>query len=444
MPSLPASPCKEPSHAPRSTPVRQRKQYKASSITLPPASRRQPADTASEETFRFYLKTLRVEVIQPLARFVYSIFAYITYFLKPVLALLLAVWIVVYLGRYALNTAIARTLTPICAIPGMDYLNLPFCEVQPSSGPVEFDQLMTVQSAFEDVLTSSSGGVSLPLDMKRSESSIRDLKHVVQYSALPSRNELVFEFGGFIETARQAASDLTHFNSRVGRAVDQVISTNRWTLQVIDGVAEKEASKGSVSRFFAETLFYPFQFGQVTELLLFDQYLKHTRAIEEQIADLIVEAQALLGILQNLDDRLDVIHGITTRDGVSVKGSRDELFEQLWTKLGGNRSSKKKHDDQLHLLKQVSGYRKVAWEHVSGMMLKLQSIAAGLEDLRERVAAPDVLGHRPEIPLKLHIDNIEGALLRLDSQRIEARNRESEYQRRAIDKDQQQQQLQLP
>jgi hypothetical protein len=32
--------------------------------------------------------------------------------------------------------------------------------------PVEFDQLMTVQSKFEEVLEESAGGVSLPLDMK--------------------------------------------------------------------------------------------------------------------------------------------------------------------------------------------------------------------------------------------------------------------------------------
>lgn len=393
----------------------------------------------------FYLEMMWTEIIQPLLRFAYTVFTHISGILKPILAILLAIWIVAYLGRYALTSAFASTLTPICSIPGISYLGLPFCDPRAPSGPVEFEQLMNVQSAFEDVMSSSSGAVSLPLDMKRSESSIRDLKHVVQYSALPSRNELVFEFGGFIETARQASSELTHFNSKVGRAIDQVLSTNRWTLQVIDGVAEREASRGSVDRFFAETLFHPFQSGQVTERALLEQYIAHTRAIEESIAQLIIEAQALLGILQNLDDRLDIIHGITTRDGLSVKGSRDELFGQLWTKLGGNRSSKKKHDDQLYLLKQVSGYRKNAWEHVSATILRLESISAGLEDLRERVAAPDVVGHRQDVPLKLHIDNIQMAVDRLDSERIEARKRESEYQRRAIDRDgNQQQQLQLP
>lgn len=441
MPSMPASPSKS-SKTQAATPVRLRyKRSEVSSKTARPkvTSRYDEKPIAArphqdDETLSYYAELLWGEVVQPLIRFAYSVYSHIFRIVRPFLAAFAAVWVILYVGRYILTSAIGRTLAPVCSIPGISYLDLPFCALTAPAGPVEFDELMTVQSQFEDVLSSSSGGVGLPLDMKRSESSIRDLKHVVQFSNLPSRNELVFEFGGFIETARQAAGDLTHFNSRVGRAIDHVISTNRWTLQVIDGVADREASKGSVGRFFAETVFFPFQSGQVTESLLLDQYLRHTRAVEDQISELIIEAQALLGILQNLDDRLDVIHSISTRDGMSVKGSRDELFGQLWTKLGGNRASKKKHDEQLYLLQHVSSYRKTAWEHVSGTILKLQSIAAGLEDLRERVAAPDVLGHRDDIPLKLHIDSIQMAVERLDNQRTDARKLESEYQRRAIDK----------
>lgn len=430
MPTLPAS----PSRATGEVRNRYHKTEVSTPSAIPPRYRsKRPQDPAAahDETIAYYMEVVWTEMIQPILGFGHSVVSHVLRIVRPALAGLLAVWIIAYLVRHVFHMTIVRG---ICSIPGVDYLEPSFCVMYHEKGPAEFDELMTVQSAFEDVLSSSAGGVTLPLDMKRSESSIRDLKHVVQFSSLPSRNELVFEFGGFIETARQAASDLTHFNSRVGRSVDQVISTNRWTLQVIDGVADREASRGSVSRFFEETLFFPFSSGHVTESLLLDQYLLHTTAIEDQISKLIIEAQALLGILQNLDDRLDVIHSITTRDGMSVKGSREELFALLWTKLGGNRSSKKKHDDQLHLLQQVGSYRKTAWEHVSGTVLKLQAIAAGLEDLRERVAAPEVVGHRANVPLKLHIDNIQMAVERLESQRTDARKLESDSQRRVIDR----------
>lgn len=390
-------------------------------------------DTASDDRdeLRRYIGLLWSNFLLPLVSFISSTFGVIFNVVRPILTYLLAFWLLALGLRYLLRSTLARSMAPICYLPGISYLHLPFCPASPSSSLVEFDQLMNIQSTFEDVLSSSAGGASLPLDMKRGEASIRDLKHVVQFSSLPSRNELVFEFTGFIETARQASGDLTRFNSRIGRAVDNVLNTNRWTLQVIDGVAEWEAGRGAVGRLMDLT---PFHKSFVSEELVLEQYLKHTSAIEEQIAELIVEAQALLGILQNLDDRLDVIHGITTRDGVNIKGDRDELLAQLWTWLGGNRSSLKKQGEQLTLLQQVGIYRKTAWEHVSGTVLKLQSIAAGLEDLRERVAAPEVLGRRTDVPLRLHVEHIQQGVERLEAQRMETRRMEGEMHRKVLDR----------
>jgi hypothetical protein len=47
--------------------------------------------------------------------------------------------------------------------------------------------LMSVQSKFEEVLVESAGSVSLPLDMKRGEASIRDLRQLVKYSHVNSK-----------------------------------------------------------------------------------------------------------------------------------------------------------------------------------------------------------------------------------------------------------------
>lgn len=268
--------------------------------------------------------------------------------------------------------------------------------------------------------------------MKRSESSIRDLKHVVQYSTLPSRNELVFEFSGFIETARQASSDLGKFNSRIGRAVDHILSTNRWTLQVIDGVAAKDASRGRISGWVSDNLnvFAPFQPVALSRDVLLDQYLRHTSAVEEQILHLIQEAQALLNILDNLDGRLDVIANIATRDDVKLEGSRDELLANLWTILGGNRSSVTKLNQQLQLLKEVGAYRRIAWAHVTGTIVKLQAIRDNLEDLRERVAVPEIVGTK--VPLEIHIENINLGIERLEAQRDHSRQVEADSYNRVI------------
>ena len=95
------------------------------------------------------------------------------------------------------------------------------------------------------------------------------------------RNELVLEFDGFIETARIASYDLQKFNSHVGRAVDSVIATTRWTTRVLDGIQEKNALQGSISSFINDKLLAPFQPLKFTENILLDQYIQHTRIVEE-------------------------------------------------------------------------------------------------------------------------------------------------------------------
>jgi len=159
---------------------------------------------------------------------------------------------------------------------------------------------MKVQSQFEDVLTETAGGVSLPLDMKQGESYLRDLRQLVRYSQLKSRNELVLEFDGFIDTAKLASWDLTRFNSHVGRAVDSVIAITRYTSRVLDGIQEQEDSRGSIIAFVNDKLLAPFQPNKFTERLVLDQYIKHTGAVEDEIRKLITDAQALLMILTNL------------------------------------------------------------------------------------------------------------------------------------------------
>lgn len=289
---------------------------------------------------------------------------------------------------------------------------------------------MNVQSAFEDVLQSTAEGYTLPLAMKHSESSIRDLRTVVKHSNLPSRTSLVFEMEGFIESSREASADLQKFNSHIGRAVDHIIVANRHTLHVIDGFVESDAQRGSLSRFVAQNLPFLSSAG-LSEGHLLERYLKQTSEVEEQITRLILEAQTLLKILENLDERLDVIHDLAVRDGMHIKGSRDELFAQLWTKLGGNRNSAAKISEQLKLLEYVNAHRHRAMNHVATTITKLQAIHAGLEDLRDRAAEPEIIGL--DIPLRQHIETIQMGVERLEMQRTNTRAEEMNVHRGIMD-----------
>ena len=388
-----------------------------------------------------HLRTAWDNVLSPVLRYFFDVVGMTLNNMKPLIAYGLFAYLIVaamIFGSGFINNSIHHALSPICRIPGVtQFFRPPFCPSTPplavAHGAAEFDKLMQAQLTFDDVLAASSTGASLPMDMKRSEASIRDLKHVVAYSTLPSRNELVFEFGGFIETARQASQDLSKFNSRIGRAVDQILSTNRWTLNVISGVSEDEARRGSLSRVLNDYLnvFAPFQPVQLSRDILLDQYLRHTSAVEEQIAKLITEAHALLAVLENLDARLDVISEITKRDGLKTEENRDELFELLWTKLGGNRSSVNRLEKQIQLLNDVTQYKRRAWAHVSTTMVKLQSIRDQLEDLREQVAKPETVGVN-RTPLEIHINSINLGIERLEEQRNANRRAEADGYARVI------------
>ncbi|KAI4132240.1 MAG: hypothetical protein LQ338_000792 [Usnochroma carphineum] len=365
--------------------------------------------------------------------------------LKTPISALIAVYFLIgllILLRNMFTTSIYTALSPICRIPGSSLLNLPMCHTtsipsphhssEGDPSPVEFDQLINVQAQFESILEETSGGVSLPLDMKRSETSLRDLRTIIRYSTLPSKNELVFEFNGFIETAGIASSDLQKFNSHVGRAVDNILATARWTKRVLDGVAMEQGSRGLISAFFNDKLLAPFQPLRFTEAKVLQQYTEHTRAVENEINRLIDEAQALLDVLRNLDDRLDVIHSVAVRDDLHAQGSKEEVMSQLWTMLGGNRKALGKFDSQLKLLNHVNGYRQTAIAHVAGTMLKLQAMGAELEELRERVGTVELVGERRGVPLSVHIENIELGVERLEERRNWAKGVENEQRRKAL------------
>lgn len=116
--------------------------------------------------------------------------------LKKPVSYLLAAWLLFGMSimvRNLVTNSVYASLSPICRMPGISYLDLPFCppyKIDTSNGPpppVEFDKLMSMQAQFEEVMEESAGSVSLPMDMKRGESSIRDLRQLVRYSQLSSK-----------------------------------------------------------------------------------------------------------------------------------------------------------------------------------------------------------------------------------------------------------------
>ncbi|KAM0335278.1 hypothetical protein ACHAQA_000323 [Verticillium albo-atrum] len=381
--------------------------------------------------------------------------------LKLPLAMMFAVWLMIgatIILRNMVTQSITTSLSPICKIPGVNGLGLPFCpqfgvtnggtDDAPGPGPgqsVEFDDLMNVQSSFEQVLERSAEGVSLPMEMKRSESSIRDLRTMVRYSELPQRDELVFNFDEYIVTARQTASDLQKFNTHVGSAVDSVISINHWTSRYLDALDASDATAETDTSLSVWTswIFYPFQPTTVPfdERALLDKYIEHTALVSDRIAGLIVEAQGVLRLLTKAEDHLSLIYEVVTRSHRSVKDSKDDILWTLWTLVGANNRRISDLNGQLRLLRAVSDQRSQAVSQVSALVVELEKIQAGLGDLRDRVAepglarnaiGPGVLGDRGSIPLSVHIETIDRGVERLEEARRRIRDAEDDKVREAL------------
>ncbi|KAI1209232.1 uncharacterized protein F4807DRAFT_427646 [Annulohypoxylon truncatum] len=357
------------------------------------------------------------------------------------IAIMLAIYLIIgvcIMAKDMLVNSLTAPLAPLCRVPGVSLMNLPFCPDNLQSGkgdgssPVEFEELMNVQSQFEKVLEDSAQGISLPMDMKRSEASVRDLRTMVKFSELPTRAELVHEFDNYIEAVRVGADDLQMFNTHVGSAVDSVISINRWTSRYIDSIAlNREANDNMLSR-FSGWLFSPFQSPGFDEHVLLEKYIEHTAMVADKIQTLILEGTAVMRLLHEAEGSLELINEHVVHTGNVVKEKHNEVFWNVWTLVGANTRRLHNLKGQLSLLQQVETQRHSAVRQLGKLIHDLTDIRTKLSDLRDRVAAPELLADTTDIPLTVHIETINAGVERLEASRSRIRAEENERLQQAI------------
>jgi hypothetical protein len=376
---------------------------------------------------------------------VFRIFGLALRYAQKPLAILVSLYItfggVIMLQNMA-NKSLHASLSPLCSIPGVSWMDLPFCpDPGPEKGagkrrkqPVEFDGLMDIQDQFEHVLEKAAQGVSLPVEMKRSEASIRDLRTMVRYSGLNEKEELVLEFDSFIDTARTASNDLQKFNTHVGSAVDWVISMNRWTSRHLDSLDghNHNNEKGGLIGVWTNWIFAPFQPAVFSERHLLDRYVEHTALVSDKIGGLILEAQEVLRTLSKAEGQLGTIHDFVHRTQKMVQSRKDEILWTLWTLVGANNRHLDNLNTQLSLLKRVNAQRIDAVKQVNDLIMELEKIQAGLGDLRDRVAEPGLVRGAVDVPLSVHIETINRGVDRLEAARSRIRAVENDRIREVL------------
>ena len=408
------------------------RQTSISKMPLPTA----PSTDAPQDPWHF-VNLFWEHVLAPLLKYLFSILAIIAEFAKPLLALAAIAWLAfmaIQGGSSYVSNITTALQASVCIIPGSSFVFSGLCKYPEDDIPnlfPDFDAALEAQDVLRSIVHESKDAYKLPSTMKGTESTLRDLRVLIKYSTLQSRSELEVELTSFIDASSEAVRDLTRFNARVGHVIDQVISTNSWTMKILQGLEEDASSSGAVARFFSSLS--PFGAAPIdVNEAIYNQYVKYISKIRDDISDLIIRAQAIDAILDHLNNQQQLIYEIAVRDGIAVDKSRDELFAQLWTRLGGNRGQRAELARTTSLIQTVHRNRRQAADNIRLTVDRLLQMQAALENLRDGTATPEVLGYRESLPLNYHIGAIGQHLGRLMDARGEARTLEQNAIRSAL------------
>ena len=192
----------------------------------------------------------------------------------------------------------------------------------------------------------------------------------------------------------------------------RITALNDYALQTI------EASKTPPS-LMARVLQFSLSNSDPTKEAVIETFLMSMDNIASQMVLLREEAEISMDYLMRLEEHLIVLREITHREENQVYETFLEEFV-----ASPNMDSFRKMESDLNALKDVDRYRKKALTHVVATLQTLHMLDADMEELRARVAAPDLLGDK--IPIEVHIKSIKAGVERLKERQMKASLKQEE------------------
>ncbi|KAI0087425.1 hypothetical protein BDY19DRAFT_955729 [Irpex rosettiformis] len=360
-------------------------------------------------------------------QYVFDVVGTALHLLRKPLAGLLFVYIFAFLLTQV-SSAFRTAFAPICWVPFIS--RSPLCRTIPPSPNVprwaDYPKLVeTESSTFEKLLDESVENAGLSLDIKKAEMATSDLVTLVKFSHLKSKDRLAEHLETFIDDSKKTGRALQRLSSRVNGAVDSVTAVNEHALQTIQ---DAQSLKTSLS--FTSLILWPISKGVVTQTVVADTFVDAMSVLETQISRIRLEAEAAAMHLNNLEQSLVTMHELLIRENFTLTKEKEELLAELWTKIGGNRKKLKGVNNHLQLLVHMGDWRKRAQVYVVATMQALDAMSEDMEDLRERVAKPELIGE--SVPPEVHMKSIQAGLERLKVDRRRAKEREEDSLRRVL------------
>ncbi|KAF8263577.1 hypothetical protein EI94DRAFT_1788429 [Lactarius quietus] len=343
-------------------------------------------------------------------RYISDILGTVFRVLKIPIPLALAIISCIYIISLALG-AIRTALAPICSVPIISLACPAFVSIKPNTPPKpDFPGLLNIEytnleSLFEDTVE----GLRLALKMTEVEMETRGLATLVRISNLNSREVLADSLGKFVKDARKASRGLTRFSSRVRVALDKHVVP-----LCLESAIEAADTKSSLSRLL------PFGLSEsATKQVVLRTFTEAMNTLPISMQRLVYEAEVSASDLNRLEEHLKSIHKVVSRADSRFYKAIEDLLAYLWTKIGGDGKEFRKMEERRALLKDVGKYRDRARDHVVEALQYLEKAVEDMKELRDRMAAPQLVGKT--VPIDIHIMRLRGGLERLKERRASTR-----------------------
>jgi hypothetical protein len=326
----------------------------------------------------------------------------------------------------------------ISEIPSVSNFQLGFFETDKSSRSatsfIDFTSLMQVQSGFENVLDKSAYGLSMPLELKRSEIATRSLRSLLKENEIASREDFIMELNAYIEKVGQTSGNLQTFYIHVGSTVDSVININRWTLRHLNSLSmEPEAPSlpPAVAWIVRPLSLFKSSEQAGNDRALLDKYSEHINLVQDRLDKIIEEGKALSLLLHRGQAHLGAINDQAQHLSSAEKTKPKSFISAIWSYIGSLMEEERNFDEQITLLREVDVQYTNAISHLSSLLDELKDIRLYLGDLLKRNDEPSVAWGeearaQTQTTLSEQYEIIKNAVERLEQARKRAGAGESE------------------
>ena len=209
-----------------------------------------------------------------------------------------------------------------------------------------------------------------------------------------------------------------------------IIAMNDHSLQLIERARARDLSSWSFLKYLSLWDSIRTSENKHTDTVIAQVFDRTMNALSVNMERLILEAEHIFQDLNDLGEQLTTLQAIIVHQDSAIALAKSNLIDNLWSRLGGNRRLLRTFDYHLVLLKGLGSYKDLSLVHVISALQTLHALSEDMEDIRECVASPDLIG--AAVPVEVHINSIQASLGRLRDGRIRARGVEEDMVGRLV------------